>query len=443
MNGPDLRDVLSLRRLSKTVSLSQPVTIGYAGLILMLFALISWAVAVPLVESTIANGTVRVSTPRQTVSHVDGGKIEELLVDEGDVVVPGQALLRLDAEDLESQLDVLRYQLFALQANVDRLQAERDGTHEIVFRKSLLDQVLKNPSMEHFLEGEKRAFESRKVAYDAKIALLKESAKQARDQRASLVKQRNSVDRQLKIVRQQAHDANSLLNKGYGTRNRAVSLERDVEQLIARRLELEAALSDLESMIVNVDQQEALHHAELIDSVESNILANDREIADVNGRIRALKRKFEARLVRSTINGVVIDLRDLSTSDVVLTAAPLIDIIPTHSATFVEAHLPPDKIDGVVEGLRVEVRFPAMATADSLGIEGYLTFVSADVLEDSDIPQAYYSLHIKLDEWPQNDRQIKIIPGMPAEVLIKKSKRTLLEYLLAPLADHAARAFAI
>lgn len=443
MNGQNLRDFLSLGRLSQTVSLSQPVAVGYAGLILMLSALISWAIAVPLVESTIANGTVRVSTPRQTVSHVDGGKIEELLVDEGDIVVPGQALLKLDTEDLESQLDVLRYQLFALQANVDRLQAERDGTHEIVFRRSLSDQVSKNPSMNHFLEGEKRAFESRKIAYDAKITLLKESAKQALEQRESLVKQRESVDRQLTIVRQQAHDANSLLDKGYGTRSRAVSLERDVEQLIARRLELEAALSDLESMIVNVDKKEALHHAEFIDSVESNILANDREIADVNGRIRALKRKFEARLVRSTIDGVVIDLRDLSASDVVLPAAPLIDISPVHSATFVEAHLPPDKIDGVVEGLRVEVRFPAMATAESLGIEGHLTFVSADVLEDSDVPQAYYSLHISLDEWSQNDRQIKIVPGMPAEVLIKKSKRTLLEYLLAPLADHAARAFAI
>lgn len=440
MNGLDLR---SLRCLFQTVSLSHPATIGYAGLITMLSALISWAVAVPLAESTIANGTVRVSTPRQTVSHVDGGKIEELLVNEGDLVVPGQALLRLDTQELESQLDVLRYQLFALQANVDRLRAEREGADEIAFRTSLLDQASANPSLKHFLEGEKRAFESRKAAYKAKIALLKESARQALEQRESLAKQRGSIDRQLTIVRQQAHDANSLFDKGYGTRSKAISLEREVEQLIARRLEFDAALSDLESMIVNVDQKEALHHAELIDSVESRVLANDREIAEVNGRIRALERKFDARLVRSTIHGVVIDLRDLSASDVVLPAASLIDISPIHSKTFVEAHLPPDKIDGVVEGLRVEVRFPAMATSESVGIGGHLTFVSADVLEDSDAPQAYYSLHISFDEWPKNDRQMNIVPGMPVEVLIKKSDRTLLEYLLAPVTEHAVKAFAI
>lgn len=432
-----------LRDLLQTISWSQPTTIGYAGLLLMVSALLSWSVAVPLAESTIANGTVRVSTPRQTVSHVDGGKIEEVLVNEGDVVTPGQALLRLDTQELESQLDVLRYQLFALRAHVDRLGAERDGADEIAFRDSLRDKATANPSLMQFLEGEKRAFESRKVAYKAKITLLQESAKQASDQRESLIKQRGSVDRQLKIVRQQAKDAKALLDKGYGTRSKAVALEREVEQLIARRLELEAGLSDLDSTIVNVDQKEALHHAEFIDDVESRILDNDRQIAELNGRIRALEKKFEARLVRSTIQGVVIDLRDLSVSDVVLPAAPLIDISPTDSEPFVEAHLPPDKIDGVVEGLRVEIRFPAMVPEDSGSLEGRLTFVSADVLKDSDNPQTYYSLHISLDEWSNEDRQSKIVPGMPAEVLIKTRERTLLQYLLAPVTEHAVKAFAI
>ena len=36
---------------------------------------------------------------------------------------------------------------------------------------------------------------------------------------------------------------------------------------------------------------------------------------------------------------------------------------------------------------------------------------------------------------------LQLLPGMPAEVIIKTGERTLLEYLLQPLTDSFARSF--
>lgn len=279
--------------------------------------------------------------------------------------------------------------------------------------------------------------------YAAKEALLDEPAKNAIGQRARLLQQLDSLDRQLAIVRRQVSNASELYRKGYGTQSRAIAFEREVEQLITRRLELEANLAELDSVIAETERQRALHKAEFKDGLESEVLLAEQEIAELDGKIRVVEEDIENRTVRSIVHGVVVDLRNLSVNDVVTPATPMIDILPTDSTFIVEAHLAPTEIDGIFEGLEVEVSFPAFAPKDHSGIRGHLTLVSADVVEDTTIPHAYYRIYVAIQDWSAIDEQIEIIPGMPADILIKKRKRTLLQYILAPLTDHATRAFAV
>ena len=402
-----------------------------------------WAIAVPLTESTIVSGTVSVSAQRRTLAHVEGGRVEQLFVLEGETVQPGQALLKLATQELESQLEMLRYQHVARLARLDRLTAERNSAEELVFRPALLELTLKNTVMAQFIEAEKRNFDARKDSFAAKEALIDEPAMSATGQRTRLSKQIQSLDRQLEIVRQQASNANNLYQKGYGTQSRAIAFEREVEQLITRRLEIEANLADLDGVIEEAERQRALHRAEFRDNLESEVLLAERDIAEIEGRIRVIEKDIENHTVRSDVHGIVVDLRNISANDVITPASPMIDIVPTDSTFIVEAHLAPTEIDGVSEGLEVEVSFPAFAPKDLSGLKGLLTLVSADVVEDTTTPHAYYRIHVAIQDWSAIDEQVEIIPGMPADILIKKSKRTLLQYILAPLTDHAKRAFAV
>lgn len=422
---------------------TKPLIIGYAGLVLMIVAVSVWAVSVPLTESTIVSGTVSVSAQRRTVAHVSGGKIEQLFVFEGDTVKPGQALLKLATLELESRLEMLRYQHVAHIASLDRLTAERNNAEELVFRPALLKVASGNTAMAQFIDGEKRNFDARKESFAAKEALLSEPAMSATGRRERLLQQLESLGRQLQIVRRQADSASDLYRKGYGTRSRATAFEREVEQLITRHLELEGNLADLEGIIAEAERQRALHKAEFRDSLESEVLVVEREIAEIESEISVIEEDIENHTVRSDVHGIVVDLRNHSVNDVVTPAAPMIDVLPIDSNFIVEAHLAPTEIDGVSEGLEVEVSFPAFAPKDLSGIKGHLTLVSADVVEDTTNPHAYYRIHVAIRDWSSINEEIEIIPGMPADILIKKSKRTLWQYILAPLTDHAARAFAV
>jgi HlyD family type I secretion membrane fusion protein len=423
--------------------LDRPAAIGYAGLVFMVTTLSLWAAAVPLTEATIVSGTVSVSGQRRAVSHVDGGKVDKLLVSEGDLVEPSQILLTLNAEDFEAQLDISVSRRFALKATIDRLTAERDDRSDWTFHPTLLQLATTNPSLEQILKGEERNFDTRRQAYAAKEALLEQPAKEAVEQKRRLSNQIRSIDRQIAIVNEQIASAKELHQKGYATRSKVLTLERDLEQLITNRLDHEATLAEFDGIIADAERQQLLHSAEFKDSIESSVLLAERELAELDEQIRSLERKIENHVVRSSIHGVVVDLRGLSTDDVVTPATPIVDILPTNSKLIVEAHLPPSEIEGVVEGLDVEVRFPALGPAAISEVKGHLSFVSADLVKDTKATQPFYRIHVSIENLPAEGHEMEIIPGMPADILIKKRARTFFQYILAPIGNHATKAFAV
>ena len=97
----------------------------------------------------------------------------------------------------------------------------------------------------------------------------------------------------------------------------------------------------------------------------------------------------------------------------------------------IEAQVRPSDVDGVISGLSA-VRFPAFDDTDIPRLDGTVTTVSADRLIGSG-GTAYFLVRIQVDEAELAALGGRtLIPGMPAEVLINKSERTLLSYLLAP-----------
>ena len=66
--------------------------------------------------------------------------------------------------------------------------------------------------------------------------------------------------------------------------------------------------------------------------------------------------------------------------------------------------------------------------------------LSADRLVDEESGLPYYSAEIKLLEQDLSLLDgLTLIPGMPAEVLIKTGKRTMLGYLTSPMARLTSR----
>jgi HlyD family secretion protein len=67
--------------------------------------------------------------------------------------------------------------------------------------------------------------------------------------------------------------------------------------------------------------------------------------------------------------------------------------------------------------------------------------VSADAVSDEGTKETYFSARIVLDaeEVPHEIAQ-RLVPGMPADVLIIRSERTVLAYFLVPIKNRLAKA---
>ena len=73
---------------------------------------------------------------------------------------------------------------------------------------------------------------------------------------------------------------------------------------------------------------------------------------------------------------------------------------------------------------------------------GAMTAVSADRPVDARTNTPYYMVRLTV---PGDERHklagLQLIPGMPAEVVVRKGDRTVIDYLLGPLEDTVVRAF--
>ena len=102
---------------------------------------------------------IEVDQNRQVVQHLDGGVVTEILVDEGDLVIAEDVLVRLDAQDIQAGLSVVEGQLFEILARRARFEAERDSADTLAF-DPLLDEGDAD-TVQSLKDGQNNLFDAR------------------------------------------------------------------------------------------------------------------------------------------------------------------------------------------------------------------------------------------------------------------------------------------
>ena len=92
-----------------------------------------WSMIVQIDKVTRASGRIVTQQTKQEVQHLEGGIIAEILVKEGDTVVAGQPLMRVQNSFFKSELAQAAIEQAAKRARIVRLDAETSGAKEINF----------------------------------------------------------------------------------------------------------------------------------------------------------------------------------------------------------------------------------------------------------------------------------------------------------------------
>ena len=136
--------------------------------------------------------------------------------------------------------------------------------------------------------------------------------------------------------------------------------------------------------------------------------------------------------IRAPAAGFVMAISPSGPGEVVGPGEEIMAIVPDATQLVVKTKLSIMDRDRLSAGQEVEVKFAVFK--DAYSITGELATISADSMLDEVTGNRYYEANVVLSD---DDLSLlgpyKLVPGMPATVLVKTGTRTLLGYLTSPL----------
>jgi epimerase transport system membrane fusion protein len=146
--------------------------------------------------------------------------------------------------------------------------------------------------------------------------------------------------------------------------------------------------------------------------------------------------------IRSPYTGRVVALNVFSVGGVIGRGDKILDVVPDQDGLIIEAQVGVDDISDVHPDTRAEVHLTAYKQRIVPIVHGDVLQVSADRLTDQRTGNAYYTALVRVDERELAALpNIKLYPGMPAQVMIPTTERTAFQYIVGPLVMSFNQAF--
>lgn len=422
-------------------SLRRDVRTGFVLCGTLVIGLGGLAAFLPMTGAVIGPGEVTVASHVKQIGHPAGGVVADIMVRDGDHVGRGQPLLRLDSRVSGADAAYTGENLDQLLARAARLTAERDAAAAIAFPAEL-NRRAREPAIATLLGQERRAFALRRDARRAQAAQLARRVDQTRaDVTAAATRARSYAD-QGALIDQELVATRKLYEKRYTTLDRLNALERSVSGLSAEaRAAREQAVSG-EARVGELRLQAGSIEADARSAAASELLETLARISVLRREQVAATDSHERAIIRAPEAGVIEKLAFRTVGGVIPPGQTILELVPDDERMVVEASIAPADIDQVHMGSKATVRFSAFSNRTTPELTGTVTHVAADRTTDQAAHAVFYRVTVTLDRGElARLAGLRLRPGMPAEAFIQTGRRTMLGYILKPLADQLARAF--
>lgn len=423
---------LSLRRHVMAGGLAGLLLVGGVG---------GWATATSISGAVVTVGTLVVESSVKQVQHPDGGVVGELLVREGDRVAAGDVVLRLDATQTRASLAIVVKQLHELLARQARLEAERDERPVLDFANELLAKR-DDTGVARAMASEASLFAFRAHTREGMKAQLRERIAQYHSETAGLAAQQAAIERGLTALDVEIEGLQSLYARNLVSLQRLNTLEREAAALqgdrgvaIANQAQVAGHIAEAELQILQVD-------IDLKTEVGTELREVQAQIGEYSERRIAAEDALRRIDIVAPQDGAVHELAVHTVGGVISGGQVLMLVVPDDERLTLDVQVSPRDIDQVHLGQIATIRMSAFNQRTTPELQGTVSRLAADQTIDERTGAAFYRLRIDIAK-EQLDRlgALALMPGMPAEAFIQTGERTVLSYLVKPLADQLNRAF--
>ncbi len=401
------------------------------GVTALIGTAVFWASVSKIDEVVIAPGKLITTQPTIVVQPLETSIIRSIDVAIGEEVRAGQTLAKLDATFSQSDVDQQRTKFAALDAQVQRIEAELAGTDYAKQAGNSADEML-----------QVRLFEQRRAFYVAQLQNFEQQiAGQAaaiasgKDQEAVLASRRENLIR-IESARETLYrnDTGSLV-AFLGSRDARLDVDSDLSSLHGKSAEAKHSLAKL-----TADRQafiEDFRRASMEQLVE---LRNQRDT--IGEELKKMELRRNMITLTAPADAVVLNLAERSIGSVVREAEPIVTLVPLNVPLEAEVSISSRDIGRVAVDKETRIKFDAYPFQKFGTASGTIRTISRDAFTPTEQDatagrpvEPFFKARVLLTDTRLrgSGEPVRLLPGMTVTTEIKVGRRTVISYFLYPV----------
>ena len=412
-------DALEIRNERLPLAVRLSVWLPFVVLVLAIL----WACLAEVDVIVQGNGKIVTDLPTIVMKPLERSVIQKINVKIGDVVKKDQILITFDPAFNTAEAERLKNEVAALSAELNRLRAEFDQ-REYAGGNSQFEKWQRAIFLQR-----KEYYKERMNYFDEALSQIAASKKSRQD---SLAKQRERL-----AAVQKLEDMFTKLHE-----SKAASL-KDLIQMSISRMEMEAAVDQLENELLELNHRRGSTQAEKNSFIQEwrNSIAEEMVTADRN--LTSAKKEYDkvAQLIeyvylRAPCDAVVHEIASFSPGSAVREAEALITLIPLAGNIELETEIRPQDIGKVALDAEARIKLTAYPFQKHGTLKGVVRNISENTLQKEGGGQtfSYYRARVTVSGKLEKVKEpFRLIPGMEAQCEIKCGRRRVIEYVLYPL----------
>jgi hemolysin D len=417
-----------------------PRRLAFALMALFMIALV-WAIFGQIDIVAIAPGRVVVSERTKLIQPLERSVVKRVLVNDGDHVEAGQALVELDPTAASADKTTAQDVLKSAQSEVLRTRAIQQALQGM--------KTSGVPGFEidkRFAPGFPTDWSKAEVAaanaqlqgewgdVTAKLAKLASEINRRQAEIATAREVVNKLETTLPLAQAREVDFKKLVDQGYisghatqdKTRER-IELERDLATQRAHLLETQATLRESENA-------RTAYMAEVRRSLYEREAQSDLKRQQATQEQAKATQRENLTTLKAPVAGVVQQLAIHTTGGVVTEAQALMIIVPDGAQVTAEVTLENKDIGFVNVGNGAEIKLETFPYTRYGTVAAQVNRVTADAVNDEKRGAIFpVTLALKTRQIDIDGKMIQLVPGMNLTAEIKTGQRRVIEYLLSPI----------
>ncbi|MGE5546468.1 MAG: HlyD family type I secretion periplasmic adaptor subunit [Solirubrobacterales bacterium] len=397
-------------------------------------AFLVWAALTRVEEVASAEGSIVPTGSLQTVQHLEGGLVEQILAHEGQLVQEGEPLIKLSPSQAMADLDQTRAREMTLLLKAERLRAFAEIRHP--------DFSFAGAEYARLVSDNLAIFTTQNNARESQRQVILSQIDQKRSELALLEGQHKTLQDQVDATTEELKMRENLVERGLVSRVIYLDNKRENARLRGELARVQGQTITAREALAEVQNRLTDNWATLHKQTMDELGVTVSELAQVQETISRLEDRVQRLVVVSPSKGYVKGLTVHNTGAVIQNGGVICEIVPVDRELKVDAKVLPRDIGFVKVGQRVKVKVTTYDFARYGAVLGTLERVSASsFLNEKGEP--FFKASVALDrEYVGDTPGLHVItPGMTVNAEIITGDKSLLQYMLKPIFTQLRQSF--